>query len=246
MKTIRSVVLFASLVVAAAAIAQPPASEKPAQPAPTTPAKPAEPAKQPDATKPAAPADAAKPVPAESKMVFVKMSTSMGDIIIQLDGEKAPVSTANFLSYVDKNFYNGTIFHRVISNFMIQGGGFTPDMQQKPTDKPIKNEWQNGLKNVRGSIAMARTSNPDSATSQFFINVQNNSGLDQANGGAAYAVFGKVVAGMDVVDAIRAVKTTTKPPHADVPAEPVTITTVTRLTSQQAEEAIKAAATPKK
>ncbi|MBX3359291.1 MAG: peptidyl-prolyl cis-trans isomerase [Phycisphaeraceae bacterium] len=174
------------------------------------------------------------------------MATSKGNIIIELNEEKAPISTANFLSYVDKDFYNGTIFHRVMDGFMIQGGGFTPDMEQKATDKPIKNEWKNGLKNVRGSIAMARTNVADSATSQFFINVQDNPGLDAPNDGAAYAVFGKVVAGMDVVDAIKSVETTTKRPHANVPVEPITINSVTRLTPEQAAEIIKGGAATKK
>ena len=124
----------------------------------------------------------------------------------------------NFLAYAEKGHYNGTIFHRVIANFMIQGGGFTPDMDQKPTDPPIKNEWQNGLSNTRGTLAMARLGRqPDSATAQFFINVANNSFLDEPRDGAGYAVFAKVIAGMDVVDAIKAVPTATKGPHGDVP-----------------------------
>jgi peptidyl-prolyl cis-trans isomerase A (cyclophilin A) len=159
----------------------------------------------------------------------VKLTTSKGDIVIELDAIKAPISTANFLSYVDKKHYDGTIFHRVIDNFMIQGGGFTPDMRQKATGKPIKNEWTNGLKNVRGSLAMARTAVADSATSQFFINVKDNGFLDQPNDGAAYAVFGKVVSGMDVIDQIRAVRTGNKGGHGDVPHEPIVITSATRV-----------------
>ncbi len=156
----------------------------------------------------------------------VKLTTSRGSITIELDPVKAPISTENFLSYVKAGNYDGTIFHRVISNFMIQGGGFTPEMAKKPTNKPIKNEWQNGLKNTRGTIAMARLGgDPNSATNQFFINVVDNGFLDRPQpDGAAYAVFGKVTAGLDVVDAIRQVKTGTKHGHGDVPVEPVTIT----------------------
>ena len=155
--------------------------------------------------------------------VTVKLATTMGEIVLELDPDKAPISTANFVSYVDKGFYDGTVFHRVIPGFMIQGGGFTPDMVQKPTDPPIKNEWKNGLKNVRGSISMARTQVADSATSQFFINVVDNAALDMARDGAAYAVFGKVVQGMDVVDKIKDVATTNAGPHANVPVTPVVI-----------------------
>lgn len=155
--------------------------------------------------------------------VQVVMQTSMGTIKLELDVEKAPITTANFISYVEKGHYDGTTFHRVIPGFMIQGGGFTPDMQQKPTDPPIKNEWQNGLKNLRGTIAMARTQVHDSATSQFFINVVDNAGLDMPRDGAAYAVFGRVIEGMEVVDQIKDVPTTTKGGHRDVPVTPVII-----------------------
>jgi cyclophilin family peptidyl-prolyl cis-trans isomerase len=158
----------------------------------------------------------------EAKMV--KLETSMGDIVIELDEENAPVTVKNFLSYIDEGFYDGTIFHRVIPNFMIQGGGFTPDMAQKKTHAQIKNEASNGLKNDRGTIAMARTNNPDSATSQFFINHKDNVFLNYAGAGKpGYAVFGKVAEGMDVVDAIAAVKTTRKGRFSDVPAEQVLI-----------------------
>ncbi len=170
--------------------------------------------------------NAPQPATENPAMVQLTMSTSKGEIKLELDPEKAPISTANFLSYVDKQFYEGTIFHRVIAGFMIQGGGFTADMQQKPTDAPIKNEWQNGLKNMRGTIAMARTNAPDSATSQFYINVVDNGMLDMPRGGAAYAVFGKVVGGMDVVDAIKAVPTGSKNGMGDVPTETVTINSV--------------------
>lgn len=154
----------------------------------------------------------------------VVLETSKGNITIELDPEKAPVTTENFLNYVKKGFYDGTVFHRVIPGFMVQGGGMTPDMREKKTDAPIKNEASNGLSNTRGTISMARTSDPNSATAQFFINVADNRrGLDPRPGSAGYAVFGKVVDGMDVVDAIVGVKTTSRGPHDDVPVEPVVI-----------------------
>ena len=155
---------------------------------------------------------------------MVKLETTIGNIVIELDEKAAPVTVKNFLTYAGEGFYDGTIFHRVIPNFMIQGGGFTPDMVQKKTHPPIINEANNGLKNDRGTIAMARTNNPDSATSQFFINHKNNDPLNYAGpSNPGYAVFGKVVEGMEVVDKIAAVKTTQKGPHADVPVEPVVI-----------------------
>jgi len=159
----------------------------------------------------------------------VLLATSLGDITIQLEPEKAPKTVANFLDYVKSGHYDGTIFHRVIGGFMIQGGGFTPDMAQKPTRAPIPLESRNGLKNERGTVAMARTSVPDSATAQFFINVVDNAMLDQPNArdGQGYAVFGKVVAGMDVVDRIRAVETTSVGGHQNVPAKPVLIRSAT-------------------
>lgn len=155
----------------------------------------------------------------------VRLSTSVGDIVVELDKEKAPKSVDNFVQYVKAGHYNGTIFHRVISSFMIQGGGMTPDMKEKTTRSPIQLESRNGLSNVRGSIAMARTNVPDSATSQFFINVQDNLRLDAANSpdGNGYAVFGKVVDGMDVVDKIKAVATGNKGMHQNVPLEPILI-----------------------
>lgn len=170
----------------------------------------------------------------EPATVLVRLETTKGNIDIELNNEKAPISVANFLEYVDKGHYNDTIFHRVIPNFMVQGGGFDQNMTQKPTGKGIKNEWQNGLSNKRGTLAMARLGNqPDSATSQFFINVADNAFLDQPRDGAGYAVFGKVVKGMDVVDAIVAVPTTNKGPHANVPVDPVIIKKATRLTEQK-------------
>lgn len=155
---------------------------------------------------------------------MVKLHTNHGVITIQLDKEKAPISSENFIKYVEAGFYNGTIFHRVIGNFMIQGGGFTADMNQKPTRPPIQNEAKNGLKNDIYTLAMARTPNPHSGSSQFFINVKNNDFLNYpGQDGWGYAVFGKVTEGMDVVDKIRAVKTGVKGGMPDVPVEPVTI-----------------------
>ena len=158
----------------------------------------------------------------------VLMDTSMGVVEIELFQDKAPITVKNFLTYVEESFFDNTIFHRVIDNFMIQGGGFTEDMQQKSTRDAIKNEATNGLKNDRGTIAMARTNVIDSATAQFFINVKDNAFLnhqdDQASFG--YAVFGKVTAGMDVVDKIKAVKTGRKGPFDDVPIEPVIIKSI--------------------
>jgi len=155
----------------------------------------------------------------------VRLDTSMGEIVIELDAAKAPKTVANFLEYVKAGHYDGTIFHRVIPNFMIQGGGFDPDLKQKPTRAPISLESKNGLTNVRGSVAMARTSVPDSATAQFFINLKDNAFLDAANtpDGSGYAVFGKVVSGMDVVDKIWAVPTGNKGPYQNVPVTPVLI-----------------------
>lgn len=154
----------------------------------------------------------------------VKLETSMGGIVIELDDEKAPVTAKNFLEYVEDGFFDGTIFHRVIPGFMVQGGGFTADMQRKATRPPIVNEAANGLKNDRGTVAMARTNDPDSATSQFFINHKDNDFLNYAGPSKpGYAVFGRVVEGMDVVDRIAAVKTTRVGPNDDVPVEAVVI-----------------------
>ena len=154
----------------------------------------------------------------------VKLATSMGDIVVELNPEKAPKTVENFLQYVKDKHYDGTIFHRVINGFMIQGGGFTPDMKQKPTRAPIPLEAKNGLKNDTYTIAMARTGNPDSATSQFFINVKNNDSLNAPSpDGHGYAVFGKVVSGTEVVDKIKAVATGNAGPHQNVPTTPVVI-----------------------
>ncbi len=154
----------------------------------------------------------------------VKLEMNMGDIVIELNGEAAPVTVKNFLRYVEEGFYDGTIFHRVIPNFMIQGGGFTVEMVKKEMHAPIVNEAGNGLKNDRGTIAMARTADPDSATSQFFINHKNNDSLNYVeNRNPGYAVFGKVIEGMETVDKIAAVRTTTRMGMRDVPVEPVVI-----------------------
>jgi peptidyl-prolyl cis-trans isomerase B (cyclophilin B) len=159
-------------------------------------------------------------------MVTVTMETSKGIITLELDTEKAPESVENFVAYARSGHYDGTVFHRVIPGFMIQGGGFTPDMQQKPTNPPIKNEAANGLKNDKGTIAMARTSVPDSATAQFFINVKDNGFLNHTSPtpqGWGYAVFGKVTDGMDVVESIENVTTANKGGHQDVPVTDVII-----------------------
>lgn len=169
----------------------------------------------------------------------VEISTNIGNFIIELDDQNAPKSTANFLNYVDKGFYNGTIFHRVIRGFMIQGGGYTADLTQKPTEAPIPSEAQNGLKNQIYTVSMARLSNPDSATSQFFINIRDNDRLNYPNiGGNGYAVFGKVIAGMDVVDLIgqsptSGATTKTGSPLTDVPVSAVTINSIKKITDAE-------------
>jgi peptidyl-prolyl cis-trans isomerase B (cyclophilin B) len=165
-------------------------------------------------------------------MAKVKLTTSMGAVVIELDEVKAPVSAKNFLEYVDAGHYDGTIFHRVIDGFMVQGGGFTSDMKQKPVKATIKNESANGLKNVKYTLAMARTSVRDSATSQFFINVKDNAFLDysgESPQGWGYAVFGKVVEGTDVVDKIKGVPTGNTGGHQDVPRTAVTIEKAERV-----------------
>lgn len=162
---------------------------------------------------------------------MVKLLTNFGEITLELNAEKAPITTANFLEYVDNGFYNGMIFHRVIDGFMIQGGGFDATMNQKESAAEIKNEADNGLANEQYTVAMARTSAPHSASSQFFINVGNNEFLNHTaptSSGWGYCVFGKVTAGMDVIDKIRLVKTTTRKGHQDVPVENVIIERATR------------------
>ncbi len=173
---------------------------------------------------------------------YVVLTTSKGKIAVELDRERAPISVENFMKYVEDGYYDGTVFHRVIAGFMIQGGGYTEDIELKPgLREPIKNEWQNGLKNKRGTIAMARLGGrADSATSQFFINVADNDFLDQPRDGAGYAVFGKVVAGMKVVDEIRAVPTGHKSGMSDVPNETVAITGAKSVSKDDVEKMIEA------
>ncbi|WP_319381737.1 peptidylprolyl isomerase [Thiomicrorhabdus sp.] len=165
-------------------------------------------------------------------MAKVIISTTMGDITVQLDAEKAPIGTENFIHYVMEGFYNGTLFHRIIPNFMVQGGGMLPGMEDKPSGEPIENEADNGLKNVRGSLSYARTMDPHSATTQFFINLKDNSFLDHSGKnmqGWGYAVFGQVVEGMDIVDAMAQVETTSRRGHQDVPVEDILITKTTLI-----------------
>ena len=160
----------------------------------------------------------------------ILMTTTVGPMTLELDADNAPKTVENFLSYVSNGFYDGTIFHRVINNFMVQGGSFTADMEQKATQAPIENEANNGLKNARGTIAMARTQDPHSATAQFFINVQDNDFLNHTGEnmqGWGYAVFGKVTEGEDVLDKIRCVQTGSQAGHQDVPVEPIIIESVT-------------------
>jgi peptidyl-prolyl cis-trans isomerase A (cyclophilin A) len=212
-----------------------PATNPANAPAATTPAKPTPASAQPEQPKKP---DAAAPGDGKDKSVgqmeYVRVATTMGDIFIELDGVKAPISVENFLKYVDSKHYDGTIFHRVIPTFMVQGGGFDDAMKQKPTNAPIQNEWQNGLKNIRGSVAAARSAVANSATSQFFINLVDNAFLDQPRDGAGYAVFGRVVTGMDVVDKIKNLRTGTKNGYQDVPLQTVKIASATRCTRDEA------------
>jgi cyclophilin family peptidyl-prolyl cis-trans isomerase len=173
---------------------------------------------------------AAAPAPAADKNPVVVIDTSLGKIKVELFQDKAPVTVKNFLGYVDDKFYDGTIYHRVIADFMIQGGGFEPGMKEKKTKEAIKNESSNGLSNGRGTIAMARTRAPNSATAQFYINVKDNAKLDKANAAddVGYCVFGNVIDGMDVVDKIKGVKTETKGGFGDVPSEDVVIKSIRR------------------
>jgi peptidyl-prolyl cis-trans isomerase B (cyclophilin B) len=163
---------------------------------------------------------------------MIKISTTFGDMTLELDAEKAPKTVANFLEYVREGFYDGMIFHRVIDNFMVQGGGFDTNMQQKATKAPVENEADNGLKNEFGTIAMARTMDPHSATAQFFINVSNNEFLNHSGKnmqGWGYAVFGKVTEGSEVLDKIRAVATTSRNGHQDVPVDAVIIESIVEI-----------------
>jgi len=214
---VRTRIVSASLI-AALALAGCPKSNPPANPE----EKKAEPAK----TEPARTEPAKTEVPAAPEKAVVELSTSMGKIKLELDGKKAPLTVANFLQYVRSGHYSGTIFHRVISTFMIQGGGFDANMNEKPTRAPIQNEAQNGLSNDRGTVAMARTPNPHSAGAQFFINVVSNPNLnhrDTSLQGWGYCVFGKVIDGMDVVDKIKGVEVGMQGGHENVPKTPVLI-----------------------
>jgi len=171
----------------------------------------------------------ASAAPADDQPAVV-LETTLGPITVELDRAKAPTTVDNFLKYVDSGHFNGTIFHRVIPGFMIQGGGFSQDMREKPTGRPIKNEAGNGLTNRRGTLAMARTSNPDSATAQFFVNLKDNTFLDraQAQDGYGYTVFGRVTGGMEVVDKIAATPTARRGSYDDVPVQPIIITAAKR------------------
>jgi peptidyl-prolyl cis-trans isomerase A (cyclophilin A)/peptidyl-prolyl cis-trans isomerase B (cyclophilin B) len=160
---------------------------------------------------------------------MIRFETSLGVFTVELDAKLAPVSSENFLRYVDDGHFDGTVFHRVIPGFMIQGGGFAADMTQKPARKPIANEAANGLRNLRGSLAMARTNDINSASAQFFVNLVDNGFLDHRPGNFGYAVFGRVVDGMDVIDKIAAVKTGRKHGHDDVPVESVVVTAARRV-----------------
>ena len=218
----RALFLLALSMPAFALAQTEPAKPAPKAPAKTAPAKPA--AAKPKAAEAAPAADVAK-APVASKVLI---KTSAGDMTVELYPDKSPKSVENFLTYVNSGFYDGTIFHRVIDNFMIQGGGFTRELRQKPTRPAIANEAKNGLSNTRGTLAMARTGDPNSATAQFFINVVDNPRLDftsEANGATwGYTVFGKVIQGLDVVDKIKAVPTGPQGPFkSDVPTTPVVI-----------------------
>lgn len=224
---IQRLLLALALMLPAFALAQAPAAKPTAKAATkAVAAKPA--AKTPAKTE--AKADATTSAEAQSP-AKVLLKTSLGDITLELYADKAPKSVENFLTYVKLGFYDGTVFHRVIANFMIQGGGFTPDLRQKKTRAPVVNESKNGLSNLRGTLAMARTADPNSATAQFFINTVDNPRLDYAgDANPGYCVFGKVVSGLDVVDKIRAVQTGAQGPFpSDVPTTPVLIEKATLL-----------------
>ena len=197
---------------------------------------------------PPAPEPAPKPAPSGPVVAFevAQGRTVFGTITIALNPEKAPISVRNFLKYVRSGYYEGTVFHRVIPGFMIQGGGFTPALEEKPTQGPIRNEARNGLRNSRGTVAMARKNDPDSADSQFFINLRDNHRLDYGIGGAGYAVFGEVIEGMDVVDKIAAVPTASRGPHENVPQMAVVIRKVREVEAAAPVAAPKPAAEPTK
>ncbi|MEY3021448.1 MAG: hypothetical protein RIS86_646 [Planctomycetota bacterium] len=188
---------------------------------------------------PAAPA-AQAPAPAQT-MEYAVMRTNKGDLVLELDRAKAPVTVENFVRYAKKGFYDGTVFHRIVPGFVIQGGGFEPSGVQKKTDAPIDNEWQNGLKNLRGTLSMARTADPKSATSQFFVNLKDNDSLDRPiSGGAGYAVFAKVVAGMGTVDAIAREPRGVRNSMQDWPVKDVVIEKVVLVSKEDADKAIAA------
>jgi len=214
--------LLASLAATAALAMQAPQEQKPAE---------------------AAPAQAA---PAASGPVFVSLETSKGTIVLELDPAKAPISVENFMKYVKAGFYDSTAFHRIVPNFVVQGGGFDKELVQKPTNPPIKNEWTNGLKNAKGTISMARLPSPDTATSQFFLNLKDNPALDGANG-PGYAVFGKIVVGMNVLETLGQIRTApaegtdqtgTKRMFSDVPTERVMIVKASEITPEAAAKMI--------
>jgi len=200
------------------------------------------------ATTPAAAPPAPTPAPTGPFVAFdvAQGRTAFGTITIALDPEKAPITVRSFLKYVRSGHYEGTVFHRVMPGFMIQGGGFTPEMEEKPNQGAIKSEASNGLRNSRGTVAMARTTNPDSADTQFFVNLRDNHRLDYGIGGAGYTVFGQVVEGMEVVDRIAAVPTASRGPHENVPQMAVVIKKVREVKAPEPAAAPKAAAEPPK
>lgn len=241
----RTLGISLALALPAAAFAQATAPAAPTAPAPATtpdtkPATPATPAATPGQAAPVVdPATVEREKRAkerDDKFPTFVITTSLGEIVVELNREAAPISVANFIKYVDAGFYAGTTFHRLAPGFVIQGGGMDEQGKQKPTlFPPIKNEWTNGLKNARGTIAMARTSAPDSATSQFYFNLSNNQNLDTPRGGAAYAVFGKVIAGLNVVDTIASQPRKDPNSRDSEPAKPIVIASVLRLPPALAE-----------
>ena len=195
--------------------------------------------------------DTAAALPAASGPVFVLLKTDRGDIALELDSAKAPISVGNFLGYVRSGFYDGTVFHRSTPGFIVQGGGYDAKLAEKPTRAPIKNEWTNGLKNVRGTVSMARGTAPDSATCQFFVNLADNGNLDGTNGDAGSAVFGRVVRGMDILEKIAAIPTADKPATNSsggatvlrgVPSQTVTIISAKEVTAAEATGPVTAGA----
>lgn len=245
----RTMAASLALVTGSAALAAPQDPAPAPAPAPTPAAAPSPAPAVAPAPAPAAPKAAPADKPAAAGPVFVTIATSKGDILLELDPVKAPISVANFTSYVKKGFYDNTVFHRIVPGFVVQGGGFDAALVQKKTDAPIKNEWRNGLKNARGTISMARTAAPDSATSQFFLNLKDNPALDGANG-PGYAVFGRIVVGLDVLDAMGAAPTARKEVtveggqkaiFSDVPAESITMVSAKEIDGAAAEAMMAAA-----